>query len=204
MTAITKFSLLFLCPLIVGAGTFSTCDVNQDGSTNVADIQRLVNETLGTMPASNDLNQDGKVNVLDVRIGMDAALGLGCLGQPVQTVTDFNPKSGPAGTLVSLTGTLLLSGSGTPVSVLLSAQSGGTLSAPEGTVTANSLTFVVPPGAATGPVKLLGSGVTTSSAASFTVTPSTSFTVSSSPPSANVIVGQSTTYTVNLSSTNGF
>jgi hypothetical protein len=56
----------------------SLCDINQDGSTNVADVQRIINEALGVMPASNDLNGDGMVSVVEVQIVLDAALGLGC------------------------------------------------------------------------------------------------------------------------------
>jgi uncharacterized repeat protein (TIGR01451 family) len=56
----------------------SACDVNQNGSTNVTDVQEIVNEALGTAPASNDLNGDGVVNVMDLQIVMNAALGLAC------------------------------------------------------------------------------------------------------------------------------
>jgi hypothetical protein len=58
--------------------TGSLCDVNQDGLTNVADVQWEIDEALGTKPAINDLNLDGVVNVVDVQIEVNAALGLGC------------------------------------------------------------------------------------------------------------------------------
>jgi hypothetical protein len=58
--------------------TFSRCDVNQDGTTNVADVQKVINEALGVTAAVNDLNGDGNVNVADVQIVINAALGLGC------------------------------------------------------------------------------------------------------------------------------
>jgi hypothetical protein len=56
----------------------SACDVSQDGNTNVADIQQIINEVLGVAPAVNDLNGDAVVNVLDVQIVINAVLGLGC------------------------------------------------------------------------------------------------------------------------------
>jgi len=56
-----------------------TCDLNGDGSTNIADVQLLINEALGLTPAVNDLNHDGVVNVADVQVEINAALGLGCV-----------------------------------------------------------------------------------------------------------------------------
>lgn len=59
--------------------TGSPCDTNQNGTINVASVQKIVNEALGIMNATNDLNRDGVVNVVDAQIVADAALGLGCL-----------------------------------------------------------------------------------------------------------------------------
>jgi len=60
------------------AQTFSPCDVNKYGNTNVADVQTVVNGALGTGPAAADLNNDGVAEVTDVQIAIDAALGWGC------------------------------------------------------------------------------------------------------------------------------
>jgi len=57
---------------------FTRCDVNQYGSTTVADVQSILNQAIGGTTAVNDLNHDGLVNVVDVRIAIDAALGWGC------------------------------------------------------------------------------------------------------------------------------
>jgi hypothetical protein len=57
---------------------YSKCDIDQNGVTNVADVQHEINEALGLAPAVNDLNGDGVVNVADVQIVINAALGLGC------------------------------------------------------------------------------------------------------------------------------
>ena len=56
----------------------SPCDVNQDGLTNVADVQKTIDEALGALPAVNDLNLDGVVNVVDIQIVINASLGQGC------------------------------------------------------------------------------------------------------------------------------
>jgi hypothetical protein len=75
----------FLLLLVVAAmapiahgQTFSACDVNRDGSTNLADVQTMVNEALGVLASTTDLNNDGVDNVADVQLVTDAALGLGC------------------------------------------------------------------------------------------------------------------------------
>jgi hypothetical protein len=55
-----------------------TCDLNQDGSADVADVQIIINEALGARAAADDLNHDGVVNVADVQKLINAVLGLGC------------------------------------------------------------------------------------------------------------------------------
>jgi hypothetical protein len=57
---------------------YSACDVNQDGTVNISDVQRMINEVLGSAAPANDVNGDGKVNVIDLQIVINGALGLGC------------------------------------------------------------------------------------------------------------------------------
>jgi len=59
----------------------SACDVNKDGSTNVADVQGEVNQALGISACANDINQDGSCNVIDVQRVVNAALGGQCVAQ---------------------------------------------------------------------------------------------------------------------------
>jgi hypothetical protein len=54
------------------------CDVNQDGYTNVLDVQALIKQSLGTSAPNAALNGNGVVNVVDVQIVVNAALGSGC------------------------------------------------------------------------------------------------------------------------------
>ena len=56
----------------------ASCDINADGTTNVSDVQLIINEALGVVSPTHDLNSDGTVNVSDVQIVINAALGLGC------------------------------------------------------------------------------------------------------------------------------
>src|SRR6185436_7413228 len=55
-----------------------SCDINADGTANVADVQLIINEALGVTSPLHDLNHDGFVNVADVQKVINAALGLGC------------------------------------------------------------------------------------------------------------------------------
>src|SRR5580704_2990850 len=94
----TYFLLVGAVTAISGqAASFSKCDVNQDGTTTVADVQSIINEALGVTPPTNDLNGNGVVNVVDVQFVINAVLGLGCVADTSQppTITDFNPKSAP-------------------------------------------------------------------------------------------------------------
>ena len=59
---------------------YSSCDVGQYGSTTVADVQQVIDESLGSQSAANDLNNDGVVNVVDIQIVINSVLGLGCTG----------------------------------------------------------------------------------------------------------------------------
>ena len=76
----------------------SKCDVNRSGSTDVADVQLVVNEALGVSLAVDDLNGDSHVNLVDVQIVINAAVSLVCTADsgssPAPTITDFNPKTG--------------------------------------------------------------------------------------------------------------
>jgi len=57
---------------------FSQCDPTQAGTANVAGVQRIINEALGGVTATDDLNQDGVLDAVDIQIEINAALSLGC------------------------------------------------------------------------------------------------------------------------------
>jgi hypothetical protein len=60
-------------------GQPSACDVNGDGTTNVADVQLEVNQAIGIAPCTADINHDGACNVVDVQRLVNAALGAACI-----------------------------------------------------------------------------------------------------------------------------
>src|SRR5262249_29645791 len=67
-----------------------------------------------------------------------------------------------------------------------------------------SLSFVIPPGAASGPLSLSAGGLSATSVVSLSVVARSSFTLTAEPAMATAIPGKSTPYTVNLNSRDGF
>jgi len=55
-----------------------SCDLNQDGAVNVADVQLMMNQALGTATCAADLNGDGNCNVVDVQRIVNTSLGNAC------------------------------------------------------------------------------------------------------------------------------
>jgi M6 family metalloprotease-like protein len=56
-------------------GTFSACDLNQDGSTNVVDVQASVNRVLGVVACTTgDIDGNGTCNVVDLQRVVNAVL----------------------------------------------------------------------------------------------------------------------------------
>ena len=82
------------------AATFSNCDINQDGVTNVADVQKEINEALGVATSANDLNGDGAVNVADVQIPACGVLKMQDKKLPKATCLIVQAKIEPDGTIV--------------------------------------------------------------------------------------------------------
>jgi RHS repeat-associated protein len=120
------------------------------------------------------------------------------------TITDFNPKSGSIGTLVTISGSNLLPNAGTSAQVTLAKQGGGTMSLPASSATSVNIAFVVPAGAMTGPGAVMVNGGSANTAVPLTIVPSSGFSLTAAPPSANLISGQTVAYTVQLNSTYGF
>ncbi|MCC6952590.1 MAG: hypothetical protein IT290_00580 [Deltaproteobacteria bacterium] len=75
-----NFSLPFASVFTVYAKTPSavTCDINGDSSTNIVDVQLMVNQSMGLAPCSSDINSDGICNILDIQRVVNAAVGGAC------------------------------------------------------------------------------------------------------------------------------
>ncbi len=124
-------------------------------------------------------------------------------GSPPPGISDFNPKSAPIGTVVNITGSNLAPASGGP-QVTLNKQGGGSIAAPVSSFSATAISFVIPTGAASGPLTVTVGTQRTISTATLSIVASANFTLTVSPGTASVIQGESTVYAVALSSTNGF
>jgi hypothetical protein len=72
----------------------NACDVNPDGTPDVADVQTMINEALGAARPFNDLNNDGVVNVVDLQIVLNASLGLTCSAS--QSISPADADANPA------------------------------------------------------------------------------------------------------------
>jgi RHS repeat-associated protein len=118
------------------------------------------------------------------------------------TISDFNPKSAPVGSVINVMGEGFAAG---PAAfVTLNRQSGGTIDAPVSSSTNTAIAFVIPTGAATGPITITVNGQSASSSTPLTISASSSFTLSAAPGRANVIQGESAAFAVSLESSNGF
>jgi hypothetical protein len=62
----------------ITGGSACSCDVNRDGTVNVADVQLVINHALGVSAFACDINGDNTINIGDVQIVINSALGLGC------------------------------------------------------------------------------------------------------------------------------
>lgn len=118
-------------------------------------------------------------------------------------ISSFTPPSAPVGTLVIVSGQNLL-GTSQGAQVTLAQQGGGTIAAPVSSSSANALSFVIPAGAATGPITVTVNGQIATSSTSLTVTAASNFSLAVGPNSVTLLPGQTTTVEVSLASTNGF
>ena len=126
-------------------------------------------------------------------------------GDPVPTITDFNPKSGPVGTVVTLAGTGLVSTRTARVAEMkMARQGGGQVGAPVTASSVTSVSFVVPTVATTGNIAVQTSSGTATAGTPFTITPSSTFALTAAPGAVNVIRGQGGTASIRVSTTSGF
>jgi RHS repeat-associated protein len=118
-------------------------------------------------------------------------------------ITGFTPQAVSVGNVVTISGSGF-SPAGSPPQMTLAGQNGGTISAPVAKFTDTSITIVVPSGAASGTFTITVGGQSTTSATPLTIVAPSSFTLAAAPAALNVIQGQSSIYSVALSSPNGF
>jgi hypothetical protein len=75
---VNSASITMNAPASVTANFF-TCAVTGDTTTTVADVNLMISEALGNAQALHDMNQDGTVNVADIQKVLGSAAGATCL-----------------------------------------------------------------------------------------------------------------------------
>jgi RHS repeat-associated protein len=138
-----------------------------------------------------------------VTVGGQASNGVNFTVIAPPSITSFTPTSASVGNLIAVTGTNFTANNATPV-VTLNQQGGGTIPASVSSASATSLSFVIPTGAATGPITVTANSQSASSSTSLTITATSSFTLSATPATVTLLPGQTTTVNVSLASSNGF
>ena len=118
---------------------------------------------------------------------------------PAPVITDFNPKRGPAGTQVTLTGTNLKVNANDPAVTF--AGSNGRLPALVNSASATEVHTTVPNGAITGVIELTHVGGTAATATAFTVDTEQDFQLTVAPSTTTAVQGGSGTYVVYITST---
>lgn len=117
----------------------------------------------------------------------------------VPAITDFNPKQGPPGTLVTLSGTFLKINTTDPT-VTFAGANNSRLPAQVVTASATSVGVTVPNGAQTGFIELTNANGVARTATAFTVQASQSFQLSVMPASVSVIQRSTATQVVAVTS----
>jgi RHS repeat-associated protein len=117
---------------------------------------------------------------------------------PAPVITDFNPKRGPVGTQVTLTGTNLKVNANDPAVTF--AGSGGRLPALVNSASATAVHVTVPNAAITGTIQLTHVGGTASTASAFTVDTEQDFQLTVAPSTTTAVQGGSGTYVVYVTS----
>ena len=119
------------------------------------------------------------------------------------SITDFSPKSAPIGMLIKVSGNNFLNLSPVPPQVTLS-QGNGSINAPVVSVNNTTIIFVIPAGATTGPIRVTVDKQTATSSQDLVILTSSTFSIAVGPTQLPIIQGQQASFSVSLSSNDGF
>jgi RHS repeat-associated protein len=117
---------------------------------------------------------------------------------PAPVITDFNPKRGPVGTQVTITGTNLKVDANDPAVTF--AGSNGRLPALVSSASATQVVATVPNAAITGTIELTHVGGTAATATPFTVDTEQDFQLTVAPSAVTAVQGSAATYIIYLTS----
>ena len=201
-------SALALAPLPAAAQAIGG-DANGDGTLDVLDVTALMRHILEleTAPGSPDCTGDSAVDVLDVVCLTNRILAGGDDSEkPI--VTGLSPTEAKIGDTVVVLGRNLREGngeeSGPLPEVLIRSRDGGPIQTPITRADPEEIAFVVPTGAASGPVSVRVSGSTAVSPQELILLPSSEFELTLTPPDSSVMQGETTIVTATVTSRSGF
>ncbi len=131
-----------------------------DGSQGFASRITYAGPDQASAIAAADLDGDGSMDVVTVGLASQYSVSWGTCAAVASVIDDFEPRAGAAGDTVTISGRAFRSVTG--VRFL-------GVAAPIVTHAVTSLTVIVPPGAASGPITVAGPGSAATSGASFLV-----------------------------------
>ena len=79
-TPLSRTGVISIAGLQFTVSQVNACDIAVAGQNTVLDVQRMVEEVIGVMPATDNPSRSGKANMTDVQMTVNAALGMGCSG----------------------------------------------------------------------------------------------------------------------------
>lgn len=161
------------------------------GTVNATVTSATRSELIVTVPVGT---VTGNVTV-QTAAGTSNGVAFTLSGGQAPVIADFNPKSGPIGTLVTITGTNLMAGSTTPTVTFAGAGS-SRLPGQVAFASATEVRATVPAGAVTGVIELITTAGTATTSLPFTIAPSQDFTLTLAPSTMTVVQGSTATFEV--------
>ncbi len=79
LLAALSVGLILFGPSVARAQAGNACDLNQDGTVDLVDVQLAISMALGTAPCNANVAGSGVCNVVVVQRVTNAVLGMGCL-----------------------------------------------------------------------------------------------------------------------------
>ncbi len=176
-----------------GRGTsFNTVKFTASGGTVNATVTSATRSQLVVTVPTGAIT--GNVTV-QTAAGTSAGVPFTLSGAQPPVIADFNPKSGPIGTLVTITGTNLMAGTTTPT-VTFAGPNSTRLNGPVAFASLTEVRATVPANAVTGVIQLITTAGAYTTSLPFTIAPSQDFALTLAPSSMTVVQGSTATFEV--------
>jgi hypothetical protein len=177
----------------------------ESAAPGIATVPASVTVAAGatTAPATVTGVFQGTTNITASASGFAQGMSVVTVLAPVPTISSFNPSSGKVGTIVVISGTGFRL-TPTANTVRFTGPNSTWVAATVSAASATSLTVTVPSGAVTGPLQVMTSGGTATSAGYFIALPTQDFTLLVEPSTATAVAGTSVNLKVSTVTTGGY